>query len=308
MQIQTLLPGPLADRLGDLCLSLGALSSTLVDASQDALDPQRDARQGVLEPPPGAMIVWENVVISSLWPAVTDFAQVRTEIGQFLLNEGFLAEFKVDFLEEDQWVARWSEPQAALKFAGGGLWLVPRSWSDEQIVALGAASSVLQLDAGLAFGSGQHPTTSLCLERIAAQRWDGLRVLDYGCGSGVLGLAAIKCGAEKAVGVDYDPQALFASRDNATFNRCAEAFTLLAPDKFRVEPVYDLVVANILANPLIELAVQLSQCLQDKGTLILAGLLAEQVDQVRHAYPDIRFGAPVRQGEWIRLEGSRTAA
>lgn len=307
IQIQWLLPGPVADPLGDLCLGLGALSTTLVDAAEDALDPL----QGVLEPPPGAMIVWENVVISSLWAASSDFSQIRQTINQYLLDKGVLAEFKVDFIEEGQWMARWSEPQAPLPFADGALLLVPRSWSGgkpDEVPSDISSGTLLRLDAGLAFGSGQHPTTSLCLEWIAQHRWDGMRVLDYGCGSGVLGLACLLRGASEVVGVDYDPQALIASRDNAAFNHCDQHLILCAPGAFTVEPAYDLVVANILANPLIELAPLLSQCLTAQGTLILAGLLAEQVDQVRHAYPDIGFEKPVRQGEWIRLEGTRAAA
>ena len=307
VQIQLQVPGSVTEALDGLCLEMGALSVTLADAAADALD----SHQGLLEPPPGATIVWEDVVMSSLWSPSTDFQRVREEIDRFLADNHILAEFNVDFVEEAEWAARWSEPQAALRFGQEALWLVPRSWTADQLRELpvmGAPPAVIRLDAGLAFGSGQHPTTALCLEWLAQTRWDGCRVLDYGCGSGVLGLAALALGAQAVVGVDYDPQALIASHDNACFNGCDSRLSLLPPAEFVVEAKYDLVIANILANPLIELAPLLSQCLRPQGSLILAGLLAEQVDKVRHAYPDIRFGAPARQGEWIRLEGSRAAA
>jgi len=304
VQIQLQVPGSVTETLDELCLEMGALAVTLADAARDA----QDSHQGLLEPPPGATIVWENVVMSSLWPVSADFQQVRQRLDGFLIENRILAEFKVDFVEETEWAARWSEPQGPLRFGADALWLVPRSWTSGETEELGIAPAVIRLDAGLAFGSGQHPTTALCLEWLAQARWDGARVLDYGCGSGVLGLAALALGAEAVVGVDYDPQALIASHENACFNSCDSRMSLSSPTEFVVEARYDLVVANILANPLIELAPMLSQCLRPQGSLILAGLLAEQVDKVRHAYPDIRFGAPARQGEWIRLEGSRAAA
>ena len=164
--------------------------------------------------------------------------------------------------------------------------------------------ALLRLDPGLAFGTGQHPTTRSCLAWLADARLEGRSVLDYGCGSGILGIAAALLGAARVVAVDIEPQALSATRANAVFNDVAlDAVT--TPDGFLPQPGFDVVLANILANTLIELGPALSGCLNAGGRLVLAGLLEPQIDAVTAAYPSLAFDPPSIDGEWACLTGRR---
>jgi ribosomal protein L11 methyltransferase len=162
----------------------------------------------------------------------------------------------------------------------------------------------LRLDPGLAFGSGGHPTTRLCLEWLAGQQLEGLRVLDFGCGSGILGLAAGVLGARQVVAVDHDPQALLATRENAAYNQITgKQLIVQAPAELSGAGDFDVVVANILANPLLELASWITALLRPGGMLALSGLLANQAEQILEGYPGIRFGEPMQDGDWLRLSG-----
>jgi ribosomal protein L11 methyltransferase len=173
----------------------------------------------------------------------------------------------------------------------------------------------LHLDPGLAFGSGSHPTTRLCLDWLARADLEGRSVLDYGCGSGILALAALKLGASRALAIDHDPQALLATRENAAYNAIAlpddgaSGLEVGLPQALG-DRTYDVVVANILANPLIELADVLLGALNDSGVLVMAGLLEDQAPAVMAAYPTLEFqplvlDADEQGGRWARLEGAR---
>lgn len=267
----------------------------------------------LLEPLPGQQPLWHQVRLEALLEPDADLAALRAALaplGARLVD--------VQFVAPEDWQQRWRAHAVRACF-GGRLWLLPR---DESFVppSSGKAGSperstteapvVLRLDPGLAFGSGSHPTTRLCLAGLAAQPLAGRDVLDFGCGSGILALAACLLGARRVVAVDHDPQALLATRDNAAYNEIDErTLTVLTPEALLGpdQPLwqFDVVVANILARPLIELAPSLCAVTAPGGLLMLSGLLAEQADMVRAAYPEVRFDAPAHEEEWIRLDGRR---
>jgi ribosomal protein L11 methyltransferase len=170
-----------------------------------------------------------------------------------------------------------------------------------------ADALVLDLDPGLAFGTGTHPTTALCLEWLDRHPPAGLQVLDYGCGSGILALAALRLGAASAIGVDHDPQALEASEENARRNGLGERLRVYLPDDEPRIPA-DLLLANILAAPLIDLAPQLARRVRPGGAILLSGILQEQAEAVAAAYrPWFELAPPDRRQEWVRIEGRRGA-
>lgn len=273
---------------GDLLESAGALAVTLSGAGEDQL----------LEPFPGEQPLWRHVRMQALLEPDADLTALQASlvpVGARLLD--------VDFLGEDDWQERWRAYAVRACF-GDRLWLLPR---DEPVDGTMGDVALLRLDPGLAFGSGSHPTTRLCLAGLAAQPLDGLRVLDFGCGSGILALAACVLGAREVVAVDHDPQALFATLENATYNSIdPERLRVLRPEELRpgkASERFDVVVANILANPLVELAPVLTTWLAPEGLLMLSGLLAEQEATIRAAYPRVVFDPPAREEEWIRLDG-----
>lgn len=284
-----------AEAVSELLEAHGAVAVSLSAAGEEVL----------LEPPPGRQPLWDQLRLEALLPPDADLPALRTTLeaeGARLLD--------VEFLAPDDWQQRWRAHAVRACF-GGRLWLLPR---DEPFDApqdrAGRRAAVLRLDPGLAFGSGSHPTTRLCLAGLAERRLDGLRVLDFGCGSGILALAACLLGAGHVVAVDHDPQALVATRDNAAYNEIApERIDVITPEALfgpdRALASFDLVVANILANPLIELAPALCAMMAPGGEIILSGLLADQADAVRAAYPAVTFGPPVHEEEWIRLDGRR---
>lgn len=303
LQVKLEVPGHCADPLSDRCLELGAVSVLLDNAGADSMV------EAVLEPGPGETIVWERVAITAFWDASVDIITMLRALQTDIHDRGIFAEVNASFHSDDDLVALPAQQVEELSFADGQLWLVPRDATPERLAEL-QDLAVIKLDPGLAFGSGLHPTTQLCLECMA--RMSGLpgsSVLDYGCGSGVLALGALVLGAARVHGVDHDPQALVATADNAAYNEVAAGMQVFMPDELPGQSRYEVVVANILANPLIELADELSERLLPGGTLILAGLLAHQADAVIEAYPTISFAAPVAHDSaagaesWVRLQG-----
>lgn len=282
-----------------------AVSAVLEDHGPSAVSLSAAGEEELLEPAPGAQPMWQHVKIDALVEPGTDLTALRSALesaGGRLLD--------IRFLTEDDWQNAWRAHAVHARF-GERLWLVPRDESFEVPADGGEAPAVLRLDPGLAFGSGSHPTTRLCLAGLAGLSLDGLRVLDYGCGSGVLAVAACLLGARQVVAVDHDPQALFATRDNAAYNGIDDAqLSVLAPDELGSMPAggeFDVVVANILANPLLELAPRLTGLTAVGGRLLLSGLLAGQHELIVRAYPEVTFAEPAEEAEWIRLDGRRGA-
>ncbi|MCG8394244.1 MAG: 50S ribosomal protein L11 methyltransferase [Pseudomonadales bacterium] len=269
--------------------NLGACAVTLTDG----------ADQPVFEPPPGTRPLWQNTVVSALFEA----DRTPDEIVAALRKQGLEAQaHHHETLEDQAWERAWMDDFAPMRF-GERLWIVP-SWSE----APDPQAVNLQLDPGLAFGTGTHETTALCLEWLDRADLAGKTVLDFGCGSGVLAIAALLLGADSATGTDIDPQALTASMDNARNNGVVDNLHLYLPEKMPADFGCDVLVANILAGPLVELAAQLASYCRPGATLALSGILAEQADSVREAYaPWFDLTPTTQQGDWVRIDGVRKA-
>jgi ribosomal protein L11 methyltransferase len=274
-----------------------AFQSALEDMGACAVTLTDGADQPVFEPPPGARPLWQNTVVSALFDADRDPALILAALQQ----QGLEAQaHHHETLDDQVWERAWMDDFAPMRF-GERLWIVP-SWSaspDPQAVNL-------KLDPGLAFGTGTHETTALCLEWLDRADLTGKAVLDFGCGSGVLAIAALLLGAGNATGTDIDPQALTASEDNARNNGVADALRLYLPENLPADYRCDVLVANILAGPLVELAGQLASYCRPRGSLALSGILAEQAESVRNAYaPWFDLNPTTQQGDWVRIDGVR---
>ncbi|MBV7563529.1 50S ribosomal protein L11 methyltransferase [Pseudomonas sp. sia0905] len=272
----------------DALLEVGAVSVTFMDAED----------QPIFEPDLGTTPLWSHTHLLALFEADTDADALVAHLQ--LLTDGDLPEHQIEHIEDQDWERSWMDGFAPMRF-GQRLWIVP-SWHE----APQPDAVNLLLDPGLAFGTGTHPTTSLCLQWLDAQPLEGCSVLDFGCGSGILAIAALLLGAPRAVGTDIDPQALEASRDNAQRNGIAdERFPVYLPADLPQEPA-DVVVANILAGPLVSLAPQITSLVKHGGRLALSGILAEQADEVRAAYAaDFELDPTAVQDGWVRISGIR---
>ena len=266
----------------------GAMAVTLTD---DADDP-------VLEPGVGETPLWPSVCVTALFDASTP---TRPLCHLLSLVPGIDRPQQVEFrtLDDRQWERLWLERFKPMRF-GHNLWVVPGDQAAPE-----TAAHVLRLDPGLAFGTGTHPTTRLCLEWMDDHDFNGQTVVDYGCGSGVLGIVAAIKGAVEVLCVDNDPQALTATRDNAKRNDIADELQVLPPEDF-TRPTADLVLANILAAPLIELAGVLTACLRPGGSMVLSGILENQANEVIAAYqPYLETIETTSLEGWVRITGRK---
>ena len=278
---------------------VGALAVTLLDA--DAATPNERA---ILEPGVGETPLWGEVALSALFPDDADALMLLAALESFdPALDWSAASFRK--VEDQDWERAWMDQYVPLQF-GTRTWIVP--WNqDLPAEAAAEDAAVVRLDPGLAFGSGTHPTTSLCLQWLdmladgGALR--GATVLDFGCGSGILALAALKLGAAAAVGVDNDPQALLATADNAQRNGVDARLQVFTPDD---EPIatYPVVVANILASALDALADTLAARVAPGGRIALSGILAGQEGPLLARYGAWFDALQVAQeGDWIRIDG-----
>jgi ribosomal protein L11 methyltransferase len=280
--------------VGALLEALGAVAVTTSGAAGEV----------VVEPQPGATPLWTVVRVQGLFPLETNIQDVETRLADACAR--LAIEFSspsASVLEEDDWSNTWRRFAGPMSF-GGRLTVVPRDWTAP------VEGIVMRLDPGLAFGTGAHPTTALCLEWLARTSLAGKSVVDYGCGSGVLGIAALLLGATRVVAVDHDPQARVATADNAAYNGLrpgSARLLILAPEGLAIAE-HDIVVANILADPLIALAPQLSRMVAVGGKLLLSGIRLDQVDRVVAAYTGVGFGRPAELDGWIAVEGTRLRA
>ncbi len=269
--------------LEQAALDAGALSLALTDAADNP----------ILEPDPDSTPLWASIRLSALFPAQEPAGAVAA-MAQALGQP--LPPWRAERLDDQDWVRAWLADYHPLDF--GRLCIVPSGFTAPP------GRIAVHLDPGLAFGTGTHPTTALCLDWLAAQDLHGQSLIDYGCGSGILAIAALQLGARDAIGVDHDPQALLASRDNARRNGIAdERLQLCDPAACAAaRPQAGIVLANILAGPLVHLAPTLQGLLATGGTLVMSGLLEDQAAAVMAAYtPALRFEPPAVRDGWIRL-------
>ncbi|MEN4902002.1 50S ribosomal protein L11 methyltransferase [Luteimonas sp. TWI1437] len=279
---------------------VGALAVTMLDADADTSN-----EQAILEPGVGETPLWNSVVLTALFEVDTDALALLAALESF---DGGLDWTRAGFakVEDQDWERAWMDQYVPLRF-GARTWIVP--WNSEVPEEAGDDAAIVRLDPGLAFGSGTHPTTSLCLQWLdglaADGALEGCTVLDYGCGSGILALAALKLGAAQAIGVDNDPQALQASGDNAERNGVDTALTVFLPSD-APQTNYPVVVANILATALDALAETLAERVAPGGRIALSGILDGQEEALLRRYrPWFEQLAVAREGDWVRIDGVR---
>ncbi|MBV2235996.1 MAG: 50S ribosomal protein L11 methyltransferase [Sterolibacterium sp.] len=284
--------------LSDALMAQGALSVSVEDAQAGTAEetPQFG------EPGCPTTPLWQHSRVIALFDGATPLATLTAQLAAACQACGIELPdaLAIEEVAEENWV-QLTQAQFDPIRINDRLWIVP-SWHD----APDPAAVNLVLDPGMAFGTGSHPTTRLCLEWLCDELQTGQRVLDYGCGSGILAIAAARLGAGAVLGVDIDDNALTAARDNAAINQVALA---LRHSREPLEETFDCVLANILTNPLCVLAPLLTARLAPGGRLVLSGVLESQTGQVIAAYApfiDLRAGA-VLDG-WVRLEGARDQA
>jgi ribosomal protein L11 methyltransferase len=288
LQIRFPAAGEAADALAGALEECGAISVSVEHVGDDSwVETDWDERP-----------VWRQSRVTGLFAPDTDVARLLQELRTQLHTE--LAAPEVQTLADQDWADSWKANYRPLQVSER-LWICP-SWMappDPQAV------NVI-LDPGMAFGTGDHPTTALCLEWLAAQDLAGKDVIDYGSGSGILAVAALKLGARSALGVELDELAIRVSLENAAQNGVADRFRAVVPALLPADASADIVIANILARPLMELAPRIQALVRPGGALGLSGLLAEQADEVAACYSD-RFALSRRaRGNWVLLAGRRT--
>jgi len=274
------------DKAEQALFDAGALSVTFRDAQDNP----------VLEPLPGETPLWEEIILTGLFDANINSEILKTAIKSQLGKQTTL---KVEVLEDKDWVRAWMDDYKPMQF-GKRLWVCPKHIPPPQADAIN-----LMLDPGLAFGTGTHPTTALCLEWLDSASLHNKQILDFGCGSGVLAIAALLLGADHCDGTDIDPQAIIASKDNAEENNVGVKFDLFLPTDMP-EKTYDVVLANILAGPLTELAEQLACYCKSGGSIVLSGILETQSEKIIQAYSPWFELEPIKvQEDWIRVSGRK---
>jgi ribosomal protein L11 methyltransferase len=279
-----------SEQIGDMLIEeTGALSITFLDAKDTP----------VFEPLPGETRLWGDTDILALYDADSDTQWIVEQIKASKMLAADFA-YKVEQIEDKDWEREWMDNFHPMQF-GKRLWVCP-SWRD---IPEPDAVNVM-LDPGLAFGTGTHPTTALCLEWLDGLDLKGKTVIDFGCGSGILAIAAIKLGAEKVIGIDIDPQAITASRDNAQRNGVENQLALYLPQDQPEGLLADVVVANILAGPLRELSGVIKGLIKPKGYLAMSGVLDTQASDVATYYHDqLTLDPIIEKQEWCRISGQK---
>ena len=276
----------------DSLLALGAVSITLSDAQDEP----------IYEPLPGDTPVWQHSIITGMFDQSQQLESLYDQLLK-LLPDHQVATARKSILEDQNWERVHLQHFKPIRFADN-LWVVP-SWlepPDPTVINI-------QLDPGLAFGTGSHPTTALCLTWMADKNLNNQSVIDYGCGSGILSIAACKLGAKQVFGVDIDPQAVDASIENARRNDIdLDILHISLPSKLDREKV-DLLIANILSGPLIELTSKFADMIKPGGKILLSGILKTQVNDIKYAYQSYFELDPenIRE-DWVRVTGTRKNA
>ena len=276
------------DLVSEVLMGLGSVSITYSDALDDA----------IYEPPVGQTPLWDNVKVNALFSSEVNQKSIETSISD-ICN---IVVIDTVTLKDRVWEEECQKDFPSMRF-GKRLWVCP-SWDTESI--LSNDSIVIHMDPGLAFGTGTHQTTSLCLEYLDSNPPKNLHVIDFGCGTGILAIAAAKFGAKSVIAIDNDPQAVLSSKENVAKNKCENTITTIHSINQGNDRKCDLLIANILANPLVELEPLFSDLVHTNGMLLLSGILKEQVDRVVKCY-SINFSniEVTNKGEWFRISGKR---
>lgn len=285
-----------ADAISDALMSLGALSASIEDANAETEQEQaifgEPSSHAIQYPPPG---IWQQNIVTAMFDEDTNAAAVIAALVQETGIASF--EYSTETIAEQDWVRATQAQFDPIKITEK-LWIVPTWHSAPNVDAINIA-----LDPGLAFGTGSHPTTSLCLAWLTQQNLRNHTVLDYGCGSGILAIAAKKLGAQQVIGVDIDAQAIIASQYNAEQNQASIDF--FDADTFNHQ-IFDVVVANILSSALMVLAPALAKYCKAGGKLALSGILAEQQNALIDRYTEwFNMDAPTQKDAWILLTGTK---
>ncbi len=269
-------------------MELGATAVTMTDAED----------QPLFEPPLGTTPLWDNTIVTGLYPAETDTNQLLTQL-ESRLGKTPKPEYKLEILDDQDWSRAWMHDFKPMRF-GQRLWICPSTYEPPEPQEVN-----ILLDPGLAFGTGTHPTTAMCLTWLDEHPPVGKTVIDYGCGSGILALAAAKLGATILWAIDNDPQALLATRSNSEQNGLSDRIQTCLPEQFATQQT-DLLLANILAGPLHELASRFAGLVKPGGQLVLSGLLEDQAEAIIQTYrPWFDISLYRQQEEWVCLHGTR---
>ena len=284
-QVHITIPKEQLQEVEDFLLSIGALSVTYKDAGDNP----------VLEPLPGETPLWPELIVTGLFDQKKNMNTVMNILARHYPD----LKSEKENLEDQDWERSWMDNYQPMQF-GKRLWVVPSNMEPPDPEATN-----LRLDPGLAFGTGTHPTTSLCLQWLDQHDVSNQTLLDYGCGSGILAIAGLLLGASSAEGVDIDPQAITASNDNALNNKVSEKLSVCLPEDHQAKQ-YDIVMANILSGPLAELAPKLSQYTKAGGAIVLSGILAEQAESIQQVYQQwfVMQEAVIDDG-WAMLSGTK---
>lgn len=278
-----------AERAEDCLFSTGAQTVTLTDA----------ADQPILEPGVNEVPIWNAVIVTGLFNYDNNQQALLDNINLCLADTSYNCSCEI--LEDQNWTRAWMDHYHEMQF-GERLWVCPLHVEPPQAEAIN-----LRLDPGLAFGTGTHPTTSLCLRWLDQNIKNQDTLLDYGCGSGILAIAACMLGTKQADGVDIDPQALLATHSNADINDVLKRINTYLPEDYlkqHASTQYDIVMANILSGPLAELAPTLAQHTKASGDIVLSGILREQADTVLKTYSEFFYmDEPVFDEDWVMLHG-----
>ena len=281
-----------ADQLAeveDLMMELGALSISLSDAGDEP----------IYEPLPGDNPIWPESIVSATFAEDSDPEQIA-QLLMARLPSGLTQSVTHDSFQDRDWQQAYRQHFKPLQCAPS-LWIVP-SWIEPP----DPQATIVQLDPGLAFGTGSHPTTALCLAWLAEQQLENLELIDFGCGSGILAIAAIKLGAGRVLAVDIDQQALDACQSNMEMNAItSRQIQVSLPEAMAADRV-DLLMANILAGPLVELSSRFADLVKPGGKIVLSGILISQLQDIKSAYSEFFELSPARvDGDWACIGGSR---
>lgn len=278
LKVAFVVPRESADSVSESLQQVGAIATSLFNAGSEEIV---DASQGTAT-------IWSQVRVEALLKVGMSLQSLHR-----LLGEHGAEDVRVSFIPDVEWESAWQKHTIPKQF--GRLRVLPRESSAE------VGGPLVRLDPGLAFGTGDHATTAMCLSWLESIDLDGSKVLDFGCGSGILGLAAAKLGASQVTAIDHDEKAIEVTRQNAIFN----GVNLTLGKTIPVNQKFDVVVANILLNTLVQYAIDLTSTVAQGGVIGLTGLLAAQQESIVESFPHVCFDSPVQENEWILMIGRK---